>query len=92
MTNDFNEQEEVTKPKRTRRTQPEGEQPTKRVRWVQIRLIPIWLRIIIILALFFAAAVAGLMFGYGFLGGGAAKDALKWDTWQHILDIISGAE
>lgn len=61
-------------------------------RWVRIRLIPIWLRIIIVLFAIIAAAALGLMFGYGVLGDGKATDALKPDTWKHILDIIGGKE
>ena len=58
--------------------------------WVQIRLFPIWLRIIIVLALIFIAAALGAMVGYGVIGDGKAADALKWETWQHIIDIMSG--
>jgi hypothetical protein len=55
-----------------------------------IRLFPIWLRIIIVLALIFIAAALGAMVGYGVIGDGKAADALKWETWQHIIDIMSG--
>lgn len=62
----------------------------KKTGWVQIRLFPIWLRIIIVLLLIVVAAALGAMVGYGVIGDGKAADALKWDTWQHILDIMSG--
>lgn len=58
--------------------------------WVQIRLFPIWLRIIIVIALIALAAVLGAMVGFGVIGDGKPTDALKWETWQHILDIMSG--
>lgn len=58
--------------------------------WVQIRLFPIWLRIIIVIALIALAAVLGAMVGFGVIGDGKPADALKWETWQHILDIMSG--
>lgn len=52
------------------------------------RIFPIWLRLIVISLLCVVALVGGLMVGYGILGDGAAKDALKWETWQHIIDIV----
>ncbi|ETP67763.1 DNA-directed RNA polymerase subunit beta [Planococcus glaciei] len=58
--------------------------------WVQIRLFPIWLRILIVVALIALAMVLGVMVGYGVIGDGEPADALKWETWQHILDIMSG--
>lgn len=64
----------------------------KETRWVQIRLFPIWLRIILVLILIGAAAAAGLAVGYGIIGDGQPMDALKMDTWKHILDMIQGKE
>ncbi|KYG90254.1 MULTISPECIES: DNA-directed RNA polymerase subunit beta [Metasolibacillus] len=92
MTNEFNEQDVAPKKRRRRSEEIEAKETTKRIRWVQIRLIPIWLRIVLVLALLVGAAIGGVMFGYGFLGGGEASDALKWSTWQHIFDIIEGKE
>lgn len=66
------------------------ESEAKKTSWVQIRMFPIWLRILIILLLFIGAATAGLMVGYGILGEGTPKDALKWETYQHIFDIKDG--
>ena len=62
----------------------------KKTWWVQIRLFPIWLRILLVLALLSGATAAGLMIGYGYIGDGEPKNALKWETWQHILDIMKG--
>lgn len=69
--------------------QEEVEEVTGRIR---IRLIPIWLRVIIVAVLFLLAIVFGLMFGYAALGDGEAMDALKWETWQHMLDIMRGVQ
>lgn len=69
--------------------EPNTDQP---VRWVQLRLLPIWLRIILVLLLFLLAAVVGLNVGYSIIGDGASSEVFKWDTWQHILDIMSGKE
>lgn len=68
----------------------QADRPQKKTRWVQIRLIPIWLRILLVLALIVAMAALGAMVGYGVLGDGNAGDALKWETWQHIFDIMRG--
>ncbi|RTQ89826.1 DNA-directed RNA polymerase subunit beta [Lysinibacillus telephonicus] len=62
------------------------------IRWMSFRLFPIWLRLVFILLLLFIAACAGLMIGYGVIGDGEPLDALKWKTWQHILDIVNGKE
>lgn len=66
------------------------ERPQKKTRWVQIRLFPIWLRIVLVLALLVVMAALGAMVGYGVIGDGNPGDALKWETWQHILDIMRG--
>lgn len=68
----------------------QADRPQKKTRWVQIRLFPIWLRILLVLALIAAMAALGAMVGYSVLGDGNAGDALKWETWQHILDIMRG--
>ncbi|CAG9620187.1 DNA-directed RNA polymerase subunit beta [Sutcliffiella rhizosphaerae] len=60
----------------------------ERIRW-RIRLIPIWLRLIIILAVMAIALIAGSMFGYAVLGGGEPMDVFKKETWQHILDLVN---
>lgn len=89
MTNELNHTvEEQPKKRRTERS-PNVEQ--KR-RWVQIRLLPIWLRIILVLLLFIIVTAIGLVFGYSIIGEGEFGDALKWSTWKHILDIMNGIE
>ncbi|TQR18123.1 DNA-directed RNA polymerase subunit beta [Psychrobacillus soli] len=75
--------------RRLENEQARAEEP-KKIHWVQIRMFPIWLRILLCIVLFSGAAAAGLMVGYGVLGGGTPKDALKWETYQHILDIKDG--
>ncbi len=65
----------------------EQERPEK-LKW-RIRLIPIWLRILILLAAIVIAAVAGAMVGYGVLGGGNPMDVLDKETWQHIFDLVN---
>lgn len=52
------------------------------------RLIPIWLRLIIVAVLLVISMTAGLMFGYGVIGDGKAFDALKISTWNHLVDLV----
>ncbi|GLC87909.1 DNA-directed RNA polymerase subunit beta [Lysinibacillus piscis] len=83
-------QETDTMPPEEKKRRSNGEQ--REVRWVQIRLIPIWLRVVLILLLICGAASLGAMFGYGVIGGGDATDVFKKETWQHIFDIMNGKE
>lgn len=68
----------------------EQEKTTGTTKWVQIRMFPIWLRILLVILFFVGSAIAGLMIGYGVLGDGEPKDALKWETYQHMIDIKNG--
>lgn len=77
--------------KETPKPTPDEESP-KKVRWVQIRMIPIWLRIILVALLLAAVVVIGLRVGYGVIGDGNPGDVLKKETWLHIVDIIKGKE
>ena len=76
--------------RRLEKEQEQAAETKKNINWVQIRMFPIWLRILLCIVLFTGAAAAGLMVGYGVLGNGTPKDALKWETYQHILDIKDG--
>lgn len=60
--------------------------------WVQIRLLPIWLRIILVLLLLIGTAMFGAMIGYSSLGDGDPSDVFNKETWTHILDIITGKQ
>lgn len=64
----------------------------KKTLWVQIRIIPIWLRLILIILLIAIVAVIGLQIGYSYIGDGNPEDVLKRTTWTHIIDIIKGKE
>lgn len=64
----------------------------KNVRWVQIRLIPIWLRVVLTVLLLVITGVVGLYIGYSVLGDGAPNELFKKETWTHITDIIQGIE
>ena len=64
----------------------------KPVRWVQIRMLPIYVRVLIVLVIFALAIVVGTYIGYSILGDGAASDIFKKETWTHIIDIMNGTE
>ncbi|MBS4212653.1 MULTISPECIES: DNA-directed RNA polymerase subunit beta [Neobacillus] len=55
---------------------------------IRVRLIPIWLRLVLLVVLLFVSLVAGAAVGYGILGGGNAADVFKQSTWTHIQDLI----
>ena len=100
MTNDWRSQiqqrptvpEPEPKKRRSSVEIPEPEQQQKANRIVKMRLLPIWLRLILIALLFISVAVVGLIVGYGYIGDGDVGNALKWSTWQYLLDIIEGKE
>ncbi|NEU30385.1 DNA-directed RNA polymerase subunit beta [bacterium LRH843] len=64
---------------------------SKRKPKARLRLIPIWLRLILAILLIGGSLLLGLIFGYGVIGGGEPQDALRPETWYHIIDIIRGA-
>ena len=92
MTNELNHHIAEKQPKKRRQAEPGTAGDEKKTRLVRLRLLPIWLRIIIVAVLFIIVAVIGIIFGYSVIGEGSAGDALKWETWQHILDIMNGTE
>lgn len=82
----------ITRAERNRLKAEGKEVPPKRTFWVQIRMIPIWLRVILVVVLFAGAIALGLIIGYGYVGDGNPSDALKVETWVHIINIMSGKE
>ncbi|WP_281974489.1 DNA-directed RNA polymerase subunit beta [Halobacillus litoralis] len=56
------------------------------------RVLPIWLRIILVLLFSAVALVLGLMVGYGVIGEGNPTDALEMDTWKHIWNFVTKTE
>ena len=85
-----NEQESPTRIKEQQAqdhsTTSEETSTDKRIR---VRLIPIWLRIIIVLVLLAVCIIAGAAFGYSVLGDGQARDIFKTDTWKHMIDLVN---
>ncbi|KYD07047.1 hypothetical protein B4102_1992 [Heyndrickxia sporothermodurans] len=62
---------------------------TKEKRKVRVRLIPIWLRVIIVIFTLFISLILGVIIGYGVIGDGKPMDALKKSTWSHIIDLVN---
>jgi hypothetical protein len=68
------------------RQEEKEEKPTKLL--PRRRLIPIWLRLLIVAVLIVVSTVSGAIVGYSILGDGKPLDALKPSTWQHIIDLV----
>ncbi|WP_210364468.1 DNA-directed RNA polymerase subunit beta [Bacillus sp. REN3] len=83
MTLNKNNQEALT-----RDQVKEEKQSREKKKRIRVRLIPIWLRIIIVILLLGASIVLGAMFGYAVMGGGKAKDVFEKSTWTHIIDLV----
>ncbi|MGG1557865.1 DNA-directed RNA polymerase subunit beta [Geobacillus thermoleovorans] len=66
---------------------PEGEAAAPR-RFVRTRLIPIWLRLIIVIVLMATSLAAGAVVGYSAIGDGKPLDVFRPSTWKHIIDIV----
>lgn len=62
------------------------EEPLKKVK---VRLIPIWLKVLIVIFLTAVCLIAGVVTGYAVIGDGKPQDALKKETWTHIIDIVN---
>ncbi|MBO0601154.1 DNA-directed RNA polymerase subunit beta [Sporosarcina sp. E16_3] len=81
-----------TRKERGRQNKSAADTPPKRQLWVQIRILPIWLRVILVLLLLAGAAYLGALVGYSSIGDGDSSDVFKKETWMHIMDIINGKE
>ncbi|PYZ92944.1 hypothetical protein CR194_12685 [Salipaludibacillus keqinensis] len=52
-------------------------------------MIPIWVRLVFIIAAIIGSLALGAMIGYGIVGeGGNPMDVFNPQTWYHIYDII----
>ncbi|WP_257834110.1 DNA-directed RNA polymerase subunit beta [Salipaludibacillus agaradhaerens] len=92
QTNDFQEKHyevDELNDDETEPTQKKTKQQKRREKKGRIRLIPIWVRLLIIVIAMVSSLVLGAMVGYWLVGdGGAPTDVLKPETWYHIYDII----
>ncbi len=62
---------------------------TKPKRWVRVRMLPIWLRILLVVLLLAGSLALGAVVGYAGIGSGDPADVFKQQTWQHIIDIVT---
>lgn len=65
--------------------EPNSKQAVK----IKVRMLPIWLRLIIIAVLIVMMVVFGAIVGYSIIGGGHFVDVFKPSTWTHISDIVN---
>ncbi|MFS0788412.1 DNA-directed RNA polymerase subunit beta [Shouchella sp. 1P09AA] len=82
--------EKMTREERKRRQEEEqgNHEPYKRER---IRLVPIWLRVIIVTILAGAALLLGLIIGFSVIGGqDNTWEVLTPELWYNIIDTIRG--
>ncbi|MBM7605353.1 Flp pilus assembly protein TadB [Metabacillus crassostreae] len=79
--------EELKKAKKTQKEQ-EGTEEKKSSPKIRVRLLPIWLRVLLVVVLMGISVIAGLVVGYGVIGNGNPEDALDKSTWQHIIDLV----
>ena len=61
---------------------------TKTARWVRVRMLPIWVRILLFILLLAGSLALGAVIGFAGIGDGKAADVFKAETWQHIIDIV----
>ena len=62
---------------------------SKPSRWVRVRMLPIWLRILLFILLLAGSLALGAVIGFAGIGDGKAADVFKAETWQHIIDIVT---
>lgn len=46
------------------------------------------LKILVVIALVIILFVAGIMIGYGVIGGGNPRDVFKVEVWTHIMEFL----
>lgn len=58
-------------------------------RKLRIRLLPIWLRLLIVVLLCVVFVLLGAYVGYVVIGGGSSADVFEKSTWSHIGDLVN---
>ncbi|MBU9723420.1 MULTISPECIES: DNA-directed RNA polymerase subunit beta [Bacillaceae] len=54
----------------------------------RIRLIPVWLKVIVVVSLLAGSLVVGAMVGFGLGGDGDPRSILDKETWYYVYDLI----
>ncbi|KPL59340.1 DNA-directed RNA polymerase subunit beta [Rossellomorea vietnamensis] len=81
-------QEKVTRESVKAEKKAKQKDETKPSRWVRVRMLPIWLRILLFILLLAGSLILGAIIGFAGIGNGDAADVFKAETWQHIIDIV----
>lgn len=71
----------------TRKEQKEKAKQDKKEKAHKKR-IPWWAMILLWIIIGCIALILGAVAGYGFLGDGEPLDALKYETWKHVIDLV----
>lgn len=79
--------EEYKKVKEQERSQTAVLRPKKK--HIRARLIPVWLKLLLLIVSCVVFLIAGAMVGFSVVGNGKALDVFKPTTWTHIQDLIS---
>lgn len=88
--NNNNQEEAQTREQRKKERSREKEaKMSDRRKKIRVRLIPIWLRVIIVALLIVASVSLGAIVGYSVMGDGKADDVFQKSTWMHIVDLIN---
>jgi hypothetical protein len=71
------------------RAEVETKSDPQKFKRIRIRLIPVWLRLVLLVVFTFISLTAGAAVGYGILGDGKVADVFKQSTWTHIRDLVN---
>ncbi|WP_050616558.1 DNA-directed RNA polymerase subunit beta [Bacillus testis] len=55
---------------------------------IRIRLIPIWMRILLLAVAIVLATAIGCVVGYSVIGDGKPSEVFQKETWLHIRDLV----
>lgn len=83
--NEVKTREEYKKLKQEERDRAEAERKERKTAVSR----PIWLRLVIFLALCIVCLSAGAAVGYSAFGNGKVLDVFKPSTWTHIYDLVN---
>lgn len=83
-----NSQEATTTREQLKKERENHNGESLRNKRIRVRLIPVWLRVIIVAVLMVIAICIGAIIGYSVLGDGKPTDVFKKSTWTHIMDIV----
>jgi hypothetical protein len=88
MTEDQIQQKQRTREEVKLEKKQQDETSKRSSSFVRVRLIPIWLRLLLVTSILVISLLLGAIIGYGVIGDGKPLDALKISTWTHIRDMV----